>query len=213
MKKEIIKHVNLKPSSNNIYIWLNAVALLILLLIGKASGVVIVIAFFLETIIIGLLHSFKMIASIRYWKRTTHNTPKNNSYGFVLFFLFHYGFFITVQLIFVFAILKITENNFDPFDLFKNLDYALNLEGMYWVLGSILIFSLSDFYFNYLKTNQHKKNTVDSLFMQPYKRILMQQFAVILGSSFIGWKAAITVVAILLIIFKTMIDLIFAKPK
>lgn len=195
------------------FIWLNAFVLIILLILGVASGEVIVIAFFLETIIIGLIHALKMTTSIRFWNNSTYKSPKNNHFGFVLFFLFHYGFFIAVQLIFVFAILQVPNVNFEPFNIIQNLDYAINLEGMYWVLSSMLFFNLMDYMFNFIKNLKYQSETVDSLFMQPYKRIFIQQFAVILGSFFIGFKSAIVVVAILLIIFKSMVDFIFVSSK
>lgn len=52
------------------------------------------------------------------------------------------------------------------------------------------------------------------LFAKPYPRIIIQQFAVILGGFFMIFSSGVFAVAILIIIFRTAIELLFiAQPN
>ena len=202
------------PKKHNWFIWLNTLFIIVLLSIGKTTPFVIVIAFFLETVIIGIVQIFKLATTISYHKKNTKPQPKYNNYSMVLFFIFHYGFFIAVQLVFVFALLQFGENHFEAFDLINNIKYAMSMKGMNLVLSSILLFNFIDYYINHIWAKGYEKQTVDILFMQPYKRIFIQQFAVILGSFFMILNFAMTIVALLIIAIKTFIDLNFiANPE
>jgi len=164
------------PNKQNLLIWLNAIFLIILLIIGKADPLTIVMAYFLETIIIGIINAFKM------YKVISTNPRNNRKYGLIVFFLFHYTFFVAVQLIFVFAFLEMNDPNIkNGFDLFHNISYTMSLKGMTMVLASILIYNLADYHFNFMVPKTYKKTTTTTLFTMPYPRIFIQQFAVILG--------------------------------
>ncbi len=204
-----INFKNLTPNKKNLFIWLNAVFLIVLLIIGKADPLTIVMAYFLETIIIGVVNAFKM------YKVISTNPKEEQKYGTILFFLVHYSFFVAVQLIFVFAFLEMNDKNFSqPFYLYKNISYTMSLKGMTLVLGSILVYNLADYYFNFILPRAYKKTTTVILFAMPYPRIIIQQFAVILGGFFIMIDSGIMGVAILLILIRTLIELLFiANPN
>lgn len=140
------------PNKKNIFVWLNAIFLIVLLIIGKADPLTIVMAYFLETIIIGIVNAFKMFMVI-----STNPKGKKN-YGLILFFLVHYTFFVAIQLIFVFAFLQMSDSNVkEPFNLFDNISYAMSLKGMTIVLTSILIYNLADYYLNFIIPKTYKK--------------------------------------------------------
>jgi len=140
----------------------------------------------------------------------SRNPSSKELYGTILFFLFHYMFFVAVQLVFVFSFLEFKDSNIKSgFDLIHNISYVMSLKGMNLVLISILIYNLADYYFNFIVQKTYKNITVDEIFMQPYVRIIIQQFAVILGGFFIIFTSGIFVVAILLILIRTFIELIF----
>lgn len=185
-----------------------------LLVVGRTTPFVVVIAFFLETVIIGIVQLFKLVTTISYHKNYTKPQPKNNHYVIIFFFMFHYGVFIAVQLVFVFTLLQLGDNNFEAFNLINNIKYALNMKGMTLILSSILFFNLIDYYANHILNKSYQKQTVDTLFIQPYKRIFVQQFAVIIGSFFIIFNVAMMVMALIIIGIKTFIDLNFiANPE
>ena len=192
------------PNRKNLFIWLNALFLIILLIIGKADPLTIVMAYFLETIIIGIVNVFKM------YKVISTNPKGEKEYGLILFFLVHYTFFIAIQLIFVFAFLEMNDPNIkEPFNLIENISYTMSLKGMTLVLTSILIYNLADYYINFITPKVYKKTTAAKIFSMPYPRIIIQQFAVILGGAFMIFSYGVLGVAILLILFRTGIELLF----
>lgn len=193
----------LLPNKSNMFVWLNAVFLVVLLILGKADALTIVLAYFLETIIIGIVNVFKM------FKVISTNEKEDQNYGLILFFMVHYSFFIAVQLIFVFGFLETQDDNIKSgFNLFDNIEYAMSLKGMTAVLGSILLYNLADYYFGFIKPRVYKKTTTTKLFMMPYPRIIIQQFAVILGG-FFSFFSGLFAVAVIIIILRTIIELFF----
>ena len=206
MSKTLPK-INLRdliPNKHNLFVWLNAIFLITLLLIGKADPLTIVMAYFLETLIIGIVNVFKMFMVI------STNPKGEKDYGLIIFFIFHYTFFVAVQLIFVFVFLGMSDSNIkEPFNLIENITYTMSLKGMVIVLTSILIYNLADYYFNFIVPKFYKKTTTTKLFSRPYPRIVVQQFAVILGGFFIIFSSGLFAVAILLILFRTFIELLF----
>lgn len=208
MKNKIdIHRSDFKPTQKNIFVWLNAVFLISILILGYADTLTIVMAYFLETIIIGMIQVLKMYRVV--------STSKTKNYFLIPFFIFHYSFFVAVQLIFVFVFLEMKDNNIrEPFNLIENILYVLSYKGMKIVLISILIYNLGDYFINFIRPKVYKTITVDKLFMQPYVRIFIQQFAVILGGFFILIFSGLFVVAILIILFRTLIELHFiANPN
>lgn len=197
------------PNKKNIFVWLNAIFLIVLLIIGKADPLTIVMAYFLETIIIGIVNAFKM------YKVISTNPKEEKKYGLILFFLVHYTFFVAIQLIFVFAFLEMNDDNIKSgFNLIDNISYTMSLKGMTMVLASILIYNLADYYFNFIRPKIYTETTSSKLFITPYPRIFIQQLAVILGGFFIMFTSGVFAVAILIILLRTAIELLFiANPN
>ena len=190
------------PSKRNIFIWFNAIFLLMLLSIGYADTLTIIMAYFLETIIIGFIQIFKL------YKIISNSNSSKAKYSLIVFFLFHYSFFVAVQLIFVFVFVGMKDSNIgEPFNLIENLTYVLSIKGMTTVLLSIFAYNLFDFLVNFIGPKVYLKMTVEKAFIQPYTRIFVQQFAVILGGFFLMFTSALFAVGVLIIVFKTIIDL------
>lgn len=195
---------NLIPNKNNLFIWLNAIFLILLLIFKIADPITIVMAYFLETIIIGIVNIFKM------YKVQSTNLKEQRKYWPIIFFTFHYSFFVIIQLIFVFEFLRTTDSNLKHgFYLLYNINYVLSLKGMIWVLASILTYNLGNFYFNFIHPKVYEKISTLKLFITPYPRIIIQQLAVLLAGFFIISNSKILTVAILLIIVRAVIELFF----
>jgi len=202
--KDLIPVNTIAINKQTLFVWLNAIFLIGLLIFDKADALTIVIAYFLETIIIGIVHAFKMFTIIY------RNPTSKESYGTILFFLLHYMFFVAVQLIFVFGFLGMKDSNITSgFNFIHNIGYVMTLKGMTIVLLSILLYNLADYYYNFIQTEVYKRVKVKKIFFQPYVRIIIQQFAVILGGFFIILISGIFVVAVLLILIRTFIELVF----
>jgi len=151
------------PSKSNVFVWLNAGFLIILLLIDETEPLTVVMAYFLETIIIGIVQVFKLYKIILF--------NRSESYKTILNFLSHYLFFIGVQLVFVFAFIKFYDNNIlEAYYLVDNLIYVMNLKGMVYVLASIVVYNVADYLINFHLPKAYKTTKINSLILQPYNR-------------------------------------------
>ncbi|MBI9040389.1 DUF6498-containing protein [Lutibacter sp.] len=204
------KHV---PTKQNSFVYLNALFLLYLLIIGKVDPLTIVTAYFLETAIVGVVYVFKMYTIISFGNKKEKN-PSYSNYSLILFFIVHFSFFIAIQLIFVFAFLTITDNNIkEAFNILENIKYVLTYKGITFVLISITAYNFADYVFNFIIPKKYETSSLNKIFTEPYIRIFVQQFTVIVSGFFIVFSSGITVVAIILIIFRTLIEIYFiANP-
>ncbi|MEZ4874142.1 MAG: DUF6498-containing protein [Flavobacteriaceae bacterium] len=198
------------PNKYNYLVWANALFLLALLLYKKVTPISIVFAYFLETIIIGLFHCVKL------WMVNTHGKKSNgkvqmpsSSLGIVLFFMAHYGLFVAVQSIFLFSFFQNTLPDLkDGFHLIHNYGVILKQEGMTIVLASLFVSNLKYFYTNFWQNDQYKDYSPSAIFFKPYVRIFIQQFTVILAGFFFIVFSEGFAAAILLIVFRLIVDLI-----
>lgn len=193
------------PTQQNAFIWLSSIYLVFLLYLGKVSAMSILFAYFLETIIIGFFNALKMLWSILYGK------SKTSGLGLILFFLFHYGFFVAIQSIFGFALFGIKGKGLitEPFNIIENYTNILNLEDIKYALPAIIFTHLGKFIADYVYHKKYLKFTAKEIMFKPYVRIFVQQFVVIIAFFFIvfGERAGF-IAAILLIIFRLFIDLV-----
>ena len=193
----------------NYLIWVNAAFLIVLLLLDKADALTIVFAYFLETIIIGMLHVIKLWLCAKYGKSdSSENQNGVSGYGIIPFFMIHYGMFVAIQSIFAFSFFdsKIPEIK-SGFNLIENYSYLLSQEGIQIIVASLFITNLSYFYNNFLIQKKYQDYKPSSLLFKPYGRIFIQQFVVILAGFFFVLTAADMAAAILLIGFRLIIDL------
>ena len=85
------------PNKTNAFAWGNVLFLMLLVALGRIEAYAVLFGYFLETIIIGVFNCFKMYACHK------NNDKGSSVFKYILFFIAHYGFFIAVQSIFVFA--------------------------------------------------------------------------------------------------------------
>lgn len=211
MKNLVLK--NYIPTKQNSFVWLNAIFLIYLITIGKVDTLTIVVAYFLETVIIGIIYVFKMYKIISYDNHIEKNSG-NANFSLILFFIVHFSFFVAIQLIFVFAFLTISDNNIkEAFHLLENIKYVLSYKGITIVLISITVYNLADYILNFILPKKYETSDLSKIYTEPYVRIFVQQFTVIVSGFFIIFSSGLTVVAIILVIFRTLIELYFiANP-
>jgi hypothetical protein len=189
------------PNKDNKAIWLNALFLLVLLLTNNASPLTIVLAYFLETIIIGILHVYKLIMVVKYGKKDDLESKGSlPGFGVILFFIFHYGFFITVQLILIFSIF------FSSVSV-KN-ELLSDVNGLIIVLISILVTNMFYVYNNFIQTKKYKEYSPQSILFKPYLRIFIQQFVVILSGFVIMIFLNGMAPAVILIVLRFLLDVV-----
>lgn len=208
--------LNFKPTASNIILILaNLVPLAGVLFLGWDGKSVFVI-YIIETIIVGILNAIKMLTV--YLLNGAKKEPKQqgNVGGFWLipFFLFHYFFFIFVQSVLFFAFSSIWQphNSPEPFNIFANFALYINKDTQL-ALFSLLFANLTYFTEDFIVQGKYRTETMTGLMMQPYKRIILQQFVVILGGFIFMLTGGIKLVVGLFTLLKIMADYISANYK
>ncbi|EAQ42562.3 DUF6498-containing protein [Polaribacter sp. MED152] len=200
----------LYPTPQNAFIWLSSIYLLFLLYLGKANALTILFAYFLETILIGIFNALKMATTICFGKSKTKNVT------LILFFAVHYGFFVAIQSIFGFALFSMGKSSIikEPFNLIENYTTILQLEDIKYALPAIIFAHLGKFITDYIAQKKYLKFTTKELMFKPYLRIFIQQFVVIISFFFIFLdNGAGLIAAVLLIVFRLIVDLFFESIK
>ncbi len=214
MKAQPSFYSSFLPNQGNHLAWLTALGMLVGLFLLNWSPFGVILAYFLETIIIGIIHAVKLIFVIRFGNRQKaerNALPTEYQHvGVILFFLFHYFFFVAIQSIFIFAFFE----QLDPgiksaFRLAENFAYVLSKPDMVYAILMIAFFQISRSVRNFFLTGRYHTLTTQELFFQPYVRIFIQQFATILMGFFMFIPGASVFGAVLLIFIRLGVDLSF----
>ena len=198
----------LYPTTQNAFVWLSSMYLLFLLYLGKATPMTILFAYFLETIVIGLFNALKMFWSIQFGK-------SKSGFGLILFFLFHYGFFVAIQSIFGFALFGIEAKGIikEPFHILENYTNILELQDIKYALPAIIFMHLGKFLTDFIGNKKYNTFSANEIMFKPYLRIFIQQFVVIISSFFMVLGKVGIIAAILLILFRLIVDLFLESIK
>lgn len=178
--------------------------------------VLIFIFYALETLVAGLFNLPKIFLTARQHPDATvpiEGEQKNYSpIGLMLFFTFHYGFFVFVQLTIFFGILNMSNYDIPGVSLVDSfLGAPVNIarvagQEMGIVLGFMGFTYLMSFISDYVIGNKAVDMTPSAQMFEPYPRIFMQQFVVILA----GWIMIIQFSGlpflILFVAIKTIVD-------
>ena len=167
----------------------------------------------LETIIIGCFTLLKMlITGLVKKKDDWHNqgsVSKQPFWLFMLFFLVHYGLFVTVQMGIFFAVSGIGDQYGVTFFNFFSKWPSMLTNDAYIMLGVFIVSYGFRFTTDFILSGDYKTSSLGYLMFQPYGRIFIQQLTVILGSMFLSFganKIFILVFALIKIFFEVFID-------
>jgi hypothetical protein len=145
------------------------------------SAVEVFIVYALETLILGMLTVLKV-----------------SGLFFIIFFILHFGIFAAVQTSIFSGVANISPPGKGPMHFFLHWWEYINVDIAY-MLGAFVISYLARDLFPFLLRKEYKTIPMMILMFQPYGRILIQQFTVILGSMFLTFhlgKAFILVFAL-----------------
>lgn len=201
------------PSRHNLVLWITTLYLLILLYTGKISGLTVLFIYFLETIIIGLFNIVKIYLVLKLGEKEDSNSILK--YWIILFFIFHYGFFVGVQSVFGFTLFEIegSVNIGEPFNLIENYSKLLSFDGIQYALPVIFFNHMSWFVIGFLKEKKYHFFTAKEMMFKPYLRILIQQFVVILSVAIMLLTKQAILVGIILILLRLLVDLTLEAIK
>lgn len=156
----------------------------------------------LETVIIGIITILKMafVTLFIHPKNEWQNqggSSMQSGWFFILFFLVHYGFFVFIQTQIFFAVSGLVKGD-------SKLGYYTQVPALLGNNGKLLLMIFITYYivqtFSDFFLNDGYKNTgLSRLMFQPYIRIFVQQFVVIIGSMFLGFGAGKIFILILVV--------------
>lgn len=197
------------PNQNNSYAWINLIFLVTFLLLGIIEPYTVLFGYFLETIIIGVFNVFKMVVASK------HDGSGNSIFFSIPFFIFHYGMFVAIQSIFVFVVIGIDGTKLikEPFNIIENYIMMLDLQGMEYMLPLLITTQLVKFLLDFMHPKKYLEFTVQEIMFKPYVRIFVQQFTVIIAMFFIIFSNVSVIAALLLILFRTIVDFSFASIR
>ena len=167
----------------------------------------------LESIIIGIFTLVKMAIVILFRKKDTWQNGENSSqqHGifFMLFFMVHYGIFVGIQMAIFFGVSGIgKDNNISAFNFFYKWPQLINND-MLLMLGAFVFFYGFKMMIDFVLSGQYRTIPMMTLMFQPYGRIFIQQFTVIVGSMFLTFGAGdifIFIFAIVKIFFEVFVN-------
>ncbi len=178
---------------------------------------VVIVAYFLETIIIGIIHVFKLLIVLRYGDKHQIEPAKKDVFSGVAvipFFILHYFFFIFVQSIFIFEMLgdMIPSEN-GSFNVFGNYAYLLSQHDVFMAFLTLAFSNVAMTFKNFVLPGEFRRTTTSKLYFQPYIRIFIQQFVTIFAWFFMFISSSAMAAALMIIIFRLIVDLFLNKAS
>ncbi len=204
----------LQLNKNTIYLWITAIVMIVGLLFYDWSPGEIIITYFLETIIIGVVHIFKLYAVALNEKdpQTDKRKSLTAGLGVIVFFCVHYFFFIYLQSVFAFEIIKgYIEGIEDGFSVIHNYIVLLSRPNVIIIFWIIATTSALTAVFNFFIPRRYLEREVMVYIYQPYLRIIVQQLVVLLSSFLLIFSGSGLVAALLLIVLRLLIGLFMTE--
>lgn len=211
MKSILKRNITITES---IFIIANLIPLIGVWFLGwKPSEIFIIYCF--ESLIMGLMTVIKLLITTFYKKKDEweNNGTKSmvSGYFFILFFMFHFGFFVFVQMTIFLSITNIEGLRGRPlsfFSLLFNPAKYISPIGMILLLIFFVSYGIAMIK-DFIIPEKYKTVPMDVIMFSPYGRIFVQQFVVILGSFFLMMNASklfILIFILVKIFFETFIN-------
>lgn len=167
------------------------------------SPMEVLIIYWLETLVIGILNVFKM--SLASLEDRAMNWMK---FVMIPFFIIHFGIFVLVQGIFIIFVIPAV-SGLGADDMGNNVFESLidqTVFGLWWPALVLFGSHLFSFFWNYIGKKEYHKISVDQLMFRPYSRVVMQQFIAIFGVMIAAATSSVVLIVTLVILAKTAID-------
>lgn len=201
--------INWNRTSVIIILW-NIVPFLGVLFFGW-QPVSVFICYALETIVVGFFNVIKLL--IIYFKGRQISKPGEtgvSGLGIVPFFIVHYYFFVFVQLSIFFPASGIGGSSF-PFHAVTTIYEFAQQRSSIIALAAFVANNLFILINDFILLRQYEQRSMVEQMFQPYPRIFVQQFVVIIGSFFWSVFGLGLPVLIVFVFIKTITDLILGS--
>ncbi len=201
--------IRLKPrfdkSSLPIILW-NLTPLAGVLFLGW-EPVSVFICYALETIVLGIFNAIKLLVVHYYGLPPQPDETGVKGWWIIPFFLFHYFFFVFVQLSIFFSILNFG-SSFGITSLFRNIVQFMTVESTNIALAVFTINSSLQFVNGFIMNGAYTQRSMGEQMFEPYPRIFVQQFVVILGAFVFQITGSGWPILIIFILIKAYFDLL-----
>lgn len=142
----------------------------------------------METVIVGLINVIKMACVTIFVKKRDvwengGSTTMQSGWLFIFFFIFHYGFFVFIQTQIFFGVTGMLPFG-SLFSGYAKIPELLGTNGRLLLLLFIAYYTVQNM-FSFFNSGVYKTISMGRLMFEPYLRIVVQQFVVILGSMFL----------------------------
>jgi len=156
------------------------------------SATKVFLVYCLETVIIGIANVIKMACVTLFVKNkdvweNNGGTSMQSGWFYIFFFMAHYGFFVFVQTQIFFSVSGLHPDG-SFFMSYKKIPELLGDEGKLLLLIFVAYYTLQNI-FDFFLSGNYKTISMGMLMFEPYMRIFVQQFVVILGSIFLSFGA------------------------
>ena len=162
----------------------------------------IMLLFWLENVIIGIVNIFKIINAegkivkdkykITLNNKKIEDLAKMSAIPLALFFCFHYGMFTFVHGVFIFALFSKTG--------------SLGI-GVLWGTLALMISHAYSYYANFIGKEEYKKLSRADVMAAPYKRVVVLHLTIIFGAFAASALGSPVFALVTLIFIKTLVDL------
>ena len=177
------------------------------------SAAQVFLVYCLETVIVGIINVFKMACVTIFVKKTDvwengGSSSMVSGWFFIFFFIIHYGFFVFIQTQIFFSVSGLIPDR-AMLGSYAQIPALLGDNGKLMLLIFIAYYTVQTF-MDFFMTGNYKTISMGRLMFEPYIRIFVQQFVVILGSMFLSLGASkifILIFVITKIFFELFINL------
>jgi Family of unknown function (DUF6498) len=146
----------------------------------------------METVIIGVINVIKMacvtilVRNKDVWENNGGSSMQSGWF-FIFFFIIHYGFFVFVQTQLFFGVTRMIPDG-SLLLKYSKIPELLGADGRLLLLLFIAYYTMQSV-FGFFSSGTYKTVSMGRLMFEPYMRIFVQQFVVILGGIFLGFGA------------------------
>jgi Family of unknown function (DUF6498) len=145
----------------------------------------------METIIIGIVNVIKMACITIFVRKKdvweSNGNSMQSGWFFIFFFIIHYGFFVFIQTQLFFSVSKIVPGG-SFLASYAKIPELLGDNGKLMLLIFIAYYTVQSI-FDFFSSGKYKTISLNRQMFEPYMRIFVQQFVVILGSLFLTFGA------------------------
>jgi hypothetical protein len=170
------------------------------------EAVSVFICYALETIVVGVFNVFRLTAVYYYGLPQQSDESGVLGLAVIPFFIFHYFLFVFIQLNIFFPLSGV--NSFGFWSVWNAIEKFMTVKSTNAALIAFVVSCTYSFVSDFILTGAYTQKTMMEQMFEPYPRIFVQQFVVILGSMIFHITGNGWFILIIFITIKIYLDLL-----